>query len=87
MHDIPLDGILMVHWIDNKDVPVVSSMHGSGPRDKVKRWNSEERKYVEIERPDAIGVYNNTMGGTDRRNQMANHSRTPIHEKKSIGQL
>ena len=35
------------------------------PKDTCRRWDSSEKKYVEIKRPAVIKEYNKYMGGVD----------------------
>ena len=50
--------ICIVRWQDNNMVNIASTSVGIGDEDKVKRWNKKEKKYIEIDRPEAIRYYN-----------------------------
>ena len=50
--------ICIVRWQDNHMVNIASTSVGIGDEDKVKRWNKKEKKYIEIDRPEAIRYYN-----------------------------
>ncbi|KAK2705861.1 hypothetical protein QYM36_016017 [Artemia franciscana] len=42
--------ICLVRWYDNKEVTLVSKYVAVEPKDTCRRWDSSEKKYVEIER-------------------------------------
>ena len=50
--------ICIVRWQDNNMVNIASTSVGICDEDKVKRWNKKEKKYIEIDRPEAIRYYN-----------------------------
>ena len=56
--------ISIVRWQD-KTVNIASTFVRIGDKYKVKRWNKKKKKYVEVDRPEAIRYYNNYMGGVD----------------------
>ncbi|KAK2702084.1 hypothetical protein QYM36_019303 [Artemia franciscana] len=57
--------ICLVRWYDNKEVTLVSKYVAVEPKDTCRRWDSSEKKYVEIERQVVIKEYNKHMGGVD----------------------
>ncbi|XP_065583572.1 piggyBac transposable element-derived protein 3-like [Artemia franciscana] len=57
--------VCLVCWYDNKAVTLVSNYVALEPKDTGRRWDSFEKKYVEIQRPAVIKEYNKYMGGED----------------------
>ena len=57
--------ICAIKWVNTKVVSVLSSMVGATPTEKVQRWSVAEKKYIDVERPYALSVYNQYMGGVD----------------------
>ena len=49
---------------------------------KLKRWSKQKTKYVDFEIPQAVKAYNNSMGGTDQKDQNSNCSLIGIRGKK-----
>ena len=54
-----------MRWYDSKAVTLVSKYVAVEPKDTCIRWDSFEKKYVEIERQVVIKEYNKHMGGVD----------------------
>lgn len=46
------------------------------------RYSKEAKARINIDRPDAIRVYNTSMGGTDRQDQNVNNYRISLRGKK-----
>ncbi|KAK2709630.1 hypothetical protein QYM36_013336 [Artemia franciscana] len=57
--------VCLVRWYDNKAVTLVSNCVAVEPKDTCRRWDSSEKKYVEIKRPAVIKQYNKYMGCVD----------------------
>ena len=57
--------ICIVRWEDNNMVNIASTFVGIVDKDKVKRWNKEKKKYIEVDRPEPIRYYSDYMGGVD----------------------
>ena len=55
--------ICIVRCKDNNMVRIASTFVGNGDKDKVKRWSKKEKKYIEVDRPQASRYYNDYMGG------------------------
>ena len=55
--------VTVVRWHDNSSVNVASTFVGVGTVDNVRRWSAKEKVFIEVERPEAIKVYNEYMGG------------------------
>jgi len=71
-----------VRWYDNKIVSMLSTFAGVEPVDKVKRWSTRDKKYIEIDRPHVIKVYNEHMGGVDLLDSLLGLYRIRIRSKK-----
>lgn len=54
----------------------------SGEVEMIKRWDKKNKIYVEIERPEIITLYNKSMGGVDKIDQLVSTYRTFIKSKK-----
>lgn len=72
--------VVLVKWQDNKAV-IVGSM-GKGTEDIVKRWDKTKKKFINIQRPEAIKLYNKSMGGVALLNQLLSYYRVFIKSKK-----
>ena len=57
--------VAVVRWNDNKCVNVASTFVGIGTVEKVRQWNKKDKEFIEVDRPEAIKVYNDYMGGVD----------------------
>ncbi|XP_064597896.1 piggyBac transposable element-derived protein 3-like [Liolophura sinensis] len=58
--------ICVVRWLDNGVVTLESTMAGDQPRDQVRRWSESAKTHIFIDRPYAVQVYNDYMGGVDK---------------------
>lgn len=74
--------IVLVKWLDNRTVTLASNFIGIGEEDKVKRWDKKNCKYIEIDSPEIIKMYNKSMGGVDLLDRMISHHRISIRSKK-----
>jgi len=72
----------LLKWYDNKAVALGSNFVTSGVTDKVTRWNKKNKIYEEIERPEVIQLYNKSMGGVDKIDQLISLYRTFIRSNK-----
>ena len=50
--------ICAIRWQDNNMANIASTFVGIGHKDKVNRWNKKEKKYIKLDRPEAIRYYN-----------------------------
>ena len=57
--------VTLVRWNDNSVVTVASTFVGVGEIGQVKRWSGSVKDFVDVQRPEAIKVYNEYMGGVD----------------------
>ena len=55
----------IVQWFDNKSVVMSSNFLSIEPIRKVKRWDKTKKCFVEVNCPDIVYQYNQSMGGTD----------------------
>ncbi|KAG4075382.1 hypothetical protein HA402_009535 [Bradysia odoriphaga] len=76
------NGIITVRWTDNAVVSMASTTYGVQPMTTAKRYSKLDRKYVEVDRPHMIAMYNKYMGGTDRMDQDIGRNRINIRGKK-----
>ncbi|XP_036320015.1 piggyBac transposable element-derived protein 3-like [Rhagoletis pomonella] len=74
--------VIVTKWFDNKGVYLASNFVGIGIKDKVERYEKKEKRYIEIDRPEVVQLYNNGMGGVDLLDQMLQHYRIFIKSKK-----
>lgn len=74
--------VVMVRWMDNKPVNMVSNFVGIGDVDVAKRWEKREGKYIDVERPEIIKLYNKSMGGVDKMDFLIAIYRTFIRSRK-----
>ena len=78
-----IDGqLLLTRWKDNSAVTLASTVLGSHPTSKVRRYSRAQKKPIEVLRPHVVRRYNECMGGTDRMDQHINHCRVAIGGKK-----
>ena len=54
---------MLVCWLGNKCVSVVSSYLGGKPHDTVHKHDKKRKELINILRPNVIGVYNKSIGG------------------------
>ena len=57
--------LLAIKWIDNQSVTVLSLFDSVEPMKTVKRYDTKEKKFIEIQFLVAIANYNKHMGGVD----------------------
>jgi len=72
----------ILKWYDNKPVNIATNFITSGEVEIIKRWDKKNKLYVEIERPEIITLYNKSMGGVDKIDQLISTYRTFIKSKK-----
>lgn len=80
--NMPSCNIGLIKWYDNKAVSLGSNFVTSGETDKVTRWNKKNKNYEEVERPEVIRLYNTSMGGVDKMDQLISLYRSFIRSKK-----
>ena len=75
------DGVLIVQWYDNKLVTVGSTYNSCEPVSPVRIWSKAEKKYIELDKPNTIDIYNKFMGGVNRADQMKQASGAKMIQK------
>lgn len=50
--------------------------------DQVKRWDKKSKEYLKIERPEAVKLYNSSIGGVDKIDQLIAYYRIFLKSKK-----
>lgn len=80
--DVPGCNIGIVKWFDNKPVNLGSNFIASGEVDHVTRWDKKEKQFVDIERPEMVRLYNKSMGGVDKLDQLISYYRIFIRSRK-----
>lgn len=61
--------IAITTWHDNSTVTVASTLYDAFPVGKCSRFSLEEKRRIEVPRPNAVEQYNRYMGGVDRMDQ------------------
>ncbi|KAL5239190.1 hypothetical protein ACI65C_006600 [Semiaphis heraclei] len=72
----------LIKWFDNKGVVLGSNFITSGEPETIKRWDKKHKQFVDVERPEVIGLYNKSMGGVDMHDQLVSFYRTFIKSRK-----
>ena len=71
-----------VKWYDNKIVNLISTFVRTSPVAVVERYDSKEKKVVEVSCPDIIQRYNKSMGGVDLADCLIALYRINLRSKK-----
>jgi hypothetical protein len=74
--------IALVKWFDNKAVQLGSNFISSGTPTIVQRFDRKKKSLVFIECPEVVYLYNKSMGGVDKHDQLVSYYRTFIKSKK-----
>lgn len=74
--------IVLVKWYDNKPVHLASNFAGKDPMDIVSRYDKKDHKYVDVNRPNVVKRYNESMGGVDHLDQMIAYYRIFMKSRK-----
>uniref|UniRef100_A0A3B4XHS3 PiggyBac transposable element-derived protein domain-containing protein n=1 Tax=Seriola lalandi dorsalis TaxID=1841481 RepID=A0A3B4XHS3_SERLL len=61
--------ITVTRWMDSSVIHMASSCTGVSPTDEAERWN-KKKKMLKVQRPFAVKLYNQHMGGVDQMDQM-----------------
>ncbi|XP_054290788.1 piggyBac transposable element-derived protein 3-like [Macrosteles quadrilineatus] len=67
------DNITILQWKDTGVVYVSSTYAGIEPKDKAERWDKVAKKYIMVDRPHCVAIYNQFMGGVDLSDRMVAH--------------
>ncbi|XP_063237795.1 piggyBac transposable element-derived protein 3-like [Bacillus rossius redtenbacheri] len=76
------ENVTLTKWVDNKTVVMGSNFVGKGKTDIVDRWSKTLKKYIPVERPEVVKLYNHGMDGVDLLDQLISYYRTFIKSKK-----
>lgn len=74
--------ISVVTWNDNDIVTIGSTLCGALPTSEVKRYNRKEKKFIDIQCPKIVRVYNKHMGGVDLMDANIGRHHIRIKSKK-----
>jgi len=69
-------------WRDNKVVTLLSTFVEIDPISKVKRFSKTENKFIEIDCPNIVSVYNKHMGGVDLLDSLLGRQKIKIRSCK-----
>ena len=58
-------GITILKWFDNNSVQLISNYIGNGLGEPGRCWDRKNTRYIQIERPKMVEIYNANMGGVD----------------------
>ncbi|KAH8041755.1 hypothetical protein HPB51_017575 [Rhipicephalus microplus] len=75
-------GIIICHWHDNRSAMIGSNTHSVGPVGVCRRYDKKAKTYTEVSRPSLVRVYNQSMGGVDRADQLLSFYRNELKTKK-----
>lgn len=56
---------VVVRWLDNRKVDLISTCTGTEPMSKVTRYDKKQKKKIEVPCPAVVQEYNQKMGGVD----------------------
>lgn len=80
---VSADGkMVVVKWMDTRSVTLLSSCCGTEPLDSTKRYDKKQKKYVEVERPASVRLYNKHKGGVDLNDFLVSLYRIKLKTKK-----
>ena len=74
--------IVILRWLDNGLVQLVSAHSGIDVGDDVQRWSGKDKKVIEVPCPNVVHDYNKHMGGVDLCDMMMSLYRIRICTKK-----
>ncbi|KAK9695841.1 Transposase IS4 [Popillia japonica] len=74
--------LLVVRWVDNNVVNIISNYDTIEPLQKVKRWSKRQKQFIDVSQPLLYKTYNNRMGGVDLSDQSVTTYRIGIRCKK-----
>lgn len=74
--------VAVTRWYDNKIVNLASNFVGIGKEDSCRRWDKNQKVFVEVKRPEVVRLYNESMGGVDLFDQMMQYYRISVRSQK-----
>ncbi|XP_050042864.2 piggyBac transposable element-derived protein 3-like [Dermacentor andersoni] len=75
-------GIVICAWNDNRTVTAALNIHSIEPFDTCRRYDRKTKTYVDVQRPNIIRVYNQSMGGVDKADMLLSFYRNDMKTKK-----
>lgn len=74
--------VVLTKWYDNKGVVVASNFIAAGNVQNCKRWDKHRKQFIDVPRPEAIKLYNESMGGVDKLDFLISLYRIFIRARK-----
>ena len=74
--------IVIVKWVDNSTVTVVSNYVGIQPESVIQRWCREKKERCDVPCPRIVYVYNKKMGGVDLADMLISLYRIQANTKR-----
>ena len=75
-------GIVVVKWVDNNVVQLISNFVGIEPMTSIERWCKKEKKRKDIPCPQIVKQYNKSMGGVHLADMLIPLYRIPCKTKR-----
>lgn len=76
------NGVLICEWYDNRNVIIGSNKHSVNPIGSCRRYDRKNKTFIDVPRPSLVKVYNSSMGGVDRADQLLSFYRNELKSKK-----
>ncbi|KAL3218436.1 hypothetical protein MRX96_005942 [Rhipicephalus microplus] len=76
------NGLVICQWYDYRTVTIGSNKHSVNPVGSCRRYDRKNKSFVEVQRPSLVRVYNQSMGGVDRADQLLAFYRNDLKTKK-----
>ncbi|KAJ8939889.1 hypothetical protein NQ318_023229 [Aromia moschata] len=74
--------INVIQWYDLKPVLLASTNLQEHPVGECKRWSKQDKKFIQVRRPDMVTKYNESMGGIDLVDRMIAYYRINARTNK-----
>ncbi|KAL3229427.1 hypothetical protein MRX96_023610 [Rhipicephalus microplus] len=76
------NGLVICQWYDNRTVTIGSNKHSVNPVGSCRRCDRKNKSFLEVQRLSLVRVYNQSMGGVDRADQLPAFYRNDLKTKK-----
>lgn len=76
------NGLVICQWYDNRTVTIGSNKHSVNSVGFCRRYDRKNKSFLEVQRPSLVRVYNQSMGGVDRADQLPAFYRNDLKTKK-----
>ncbi|KAE8737607.1 hypothetical protein FOCC_FOCC016930, partial [Frankliniella occidentalis] len=76
------DGVQIIKWLDNKPVHIVTTLSGVEPLGSVQRYDKKTKTRREVPIPNAVQLYNKSMGGVDLHDMLVELYRCPTRARR-----